>query len=765
MSSHIQLGAAGALRPYQLKGVGDDGISWRRSPANPFTSQVNTTNPYGEVGIWNEWVQEDWQAGVGRVDPEAGGFVYAEAETRVPKQVILPPLVQQCDSRTIANVKADCRYMPQAVAGTVSVGGSSGNTRLAMAFTTPGTVGSTNYTFHFYARIPAGAAALLKIRNDSTGSPGNTVVLNMYNSEAVDAEDPDRNFYWYGSFATVVAELSTATTYWLTIEPESASDTIEVAYGTSGYDTAAKVYDGASWSTQTGKYLLYTTSLHGSVAHNFIRFNNVLYAYTVGGSLYKYDSANEQFDSVGSITGTGNVTSAAIFGPTLFLARSTSNYTTMNTSESFSAASVRADLFLEYDGLLYRAYQNDLYYSADGSSWSAAFPVGGDDVSIRGMAGMGDSLYLATDKALYRFAPGDVVEEVTRFGVVDSGNGTGMVEYQGRLYIPAVGRVFRFDPSGQMQDIWVARDNDLPTTRIGGIAHLARMNNWLVAYSIGDLTVGRPSLWLWQEEGWHFLACAPNVVANTDTGGATFRAYYDRSTSRLWFSSVLGGAFFVKIDDYTLNPYNSSITLYMPYGWLEQDKFYGGFYSLNKVFYSVRIFGDNLSANVCAKLYWQDEGSTAWELLGTADSDGEELSWPIATRPLGKWLKLGILLQTNDSDETPRVRSIVTKTLPITNDRFRDTLTLRLEPNVQGPAGDPDTTYTVTQQVAHINSLISDDANFLHIYQDPFGTQYEVTIVDYSWGMPTYAWENGAKVIKAVEVTLIVEQVLEGTYA
>jgi hypothetical protein len=756
MAYVVKLGTVSAQRNYTLKQQGS-GIAWKRGPAQPFAAKVNTANQYDQVDTWNEWVQEDWQTGVGRVDPTSGGFLYGEIETRVPNQVILPPLLQQCDTRTIASVKADCRYMPANVTGTVTVG-AGGYAKVAMSFTTPNPLPAVGANYYFYARVNAGVSVTISTYSNNAGVPNAQLA-----SVTTTGENPDQNFYWYGGTIANTG-LSTSTQYWVVIEPTSGSNTIEVAYGTSGYDTLATSYNGASWANISSTYLVYSTSIYrlatsGGGEKHIFRFNGSLYS-SNGPSLYKYDSANEQFDSVGTITGSDSVTSVAIYGPTVFFARSTGNYTTMNTSEAFSAAATTASLFLEWRGYLWRAYQNDVYYSTDGSTWSSAIQIGGDDSNIRGMAGMGDSLYLATDKALFRLAPGNVVEESTRFGTEDSTNGLGMVEYQGRLYIPAAGRVFRFDPSGQMQDIWVSREDDLSATRIGYVACMERMNNWLIAVVVPVSTSSRPSIWMWQEEGWHFLAAFPSVLV---TAPGYWRAYYDRGTSRLWFTAPAAGPFFVDISDYTLNPYNDSGSLYMPRGWLEQDRFYGGQYLLDKDFESVTIVGDNLSTNVNVKVYWQDEGSTGWELLGIATSDGQELRWgDHSTRPQGKWIKLGILLQTNDGDETPRVRAIVVKFLPMVNDRIRDTVTLTLKSYIQLPDGTPDS-YTLAQQLAHIESM--KESVIPIIYTDPLGVSYEAKVVDYSMGIDIFAYENAANVIKEVEATLVIEQVPDVAYS
>jgi hypothetical protein len=374
-----------------------------------------------------------------------------------------------------------------------------------------------------------------------------------------------------------------------------------------------------------------------------------------------------------------------------------------------------------------------------------------DPWKIRSMAGLNRDVYCACDDGLYRIAPGDVVEGVMPWQP-SSDNGKAMVSHAGALYVIVHGRVWRFSADGTMQDIWVSRDDDLPATRLGEVVYVTSTDMWVVA--IVKSTTGRCSVWAYQDEGWHHIATLPTSAAVTAT--------YERSTLKLWVGTSDAHLFGVYMPAFALNPYNDTTSRYMPAGWIQQDKFYGDKYLLDKSVDSVTIVGDNLSANVNVKLYWQDEGSSAWESLGTADSDGEEVRWPIATRPNGKWIKLGALLTTNDADETPRMRAMITKFLPFPNDRIRDTVTLQLKSFIQMPDGDPDD-YTCAQQIAHIQSMIATVGTV--IYQDPLGTQYEVAITDYSMSMPTFAYENGANVIKEVEVTLSLEQIPDSVYS
>ena len=87
MKGHVRLGKQGDLRPYLLI----DPHQYHAEPANPMAPRLNTGEKFAELTGWAEWVQEDWQGGVGRTDPTALGVLFSEADTRVPNQLILPP--------------------------------------------------------------------------------------------------------------------------------------------------------------------------------------------------------------------------------------------------------------------------------------------------------------------------------------------------------------------------------------------------------------------------------------------------------------------------------------------------------------------------------------------------------------------------------------------------------------------------------------------------------------------------------------------------
>lgn len=765
MSYVVKLGVPGSLRSYTLKQQGQ-GVAWQQGPADPFAATVNASGDFDKVDVWNELALTDYQAGVGKTDPADGGFLYSDAETRIPNQLILSPLIRQVDTRDLTAAITDCRFMPDNMVGEITVGGTGTNAVVAMKFTTPGTLVYSLIYYWVYAQVDSSVELTYLIYTDSSG-PSALVTSGVYTPA-----DSTPGWYWHGKSLAGFGTLATNTSYWLAIKPTSSSKSFKVGYGSSGYATVMKQYNGVSWADVTSTYMLFTSQHHhvavtqSNAGAGFFRFNSNLYCFS-NTRIYKYSVANDNWVyTVGNGTSWYSITGATTWDSKVWFGSGgllVDDAFTMNTSEVLADSTFDGNIFVKYGPYLYRALDNDIYLSADGASWSGPYEVGSDEFVITGMAGMGDSLYVATAEALYRFAPGNVVEGVTTWGSLDATNGTCMVNYAGSIFVTIGGRVANFTQDGRLMDIWISRDDDVLVGRIGKVWHLTVMNNWLVAYLSGAGTTDRPTLWAFQDGSWHHLATLPNSGGSFVDIYSDFSCYYDRATQNLWAITPNAMTYRMYIPDYALNPYNDSSAFFMPRGWLEQARFFGGTHLLDKDFDGVTISGDNLSTNVHVKIYWQDEGSTAWELLGTADSDGEEVRWtsPYATRPQGKWVRLGVLLCSNDGDETPRVRAVTLRYLPMVTDRVQDTITVVLKDYIQHPGGDRDP-YTLSQQLTHIKSLITSVVPV--IYEDPLGIQYEVKVVGYSLTAPIFAFENSARNVKELEYNLVLRQISDGAF-
>jgi hypothetical protein len=782
----IQLGNPGALRDYPVLHQGD-GISWSRTPANPYAAKVQSSGKFDEVDAWNEWVQEDWQAGIGRIDPEAGGMGYAEIDSRVPNQLLPSPFLSVTDQDNTLPPGLTTRSIQYRMDATRVIGAGSTEKKVAALFETPALVNLQNGAFlgtqwfYVYCRVPKGVVLRLSIYSATAGTLQQTLPDTLIVSSTVQSQETTHNFYWWG-LPLSTAGLAASTKYFLVAEPSDPDDYIVVPTSVTGAEYI-RTYNGTTWTRifQSGvggqclqwmsdfytlnesTFAMNTSGMTSSTfATKFVRFNNKLYQ-TRQSRIWRWYSPDWRY--VTAVAG-GTINSVAVFGPKLYLATSL-GLQEMNVNEVVSTTTgtnvpTGSDLLLVYDGYLYCAFDNKLWYTADGATWIGPFLVGNSDVSIRGMAGMDDSLYLSTDKALMRLAPGDIVDEVQRWGSERSDNGLNMVSYRNSLYIPVAGRLMRFTPNGQFLDVFVKSEGEMPATRLGRIDALCVMNNWLVALVNAQTTGGaRPTLLMWQEEGWHLVTALPNERGPTALS-TPINVYYDRGTSSLWISLCVMGAMRISIPDYAINPFNGGS--WQAYSWVEQDKFFGGQALIDKSWESVTIVSDNLD-NVASGIdvFWQDEYSTDWELLGsTGQEEVTELRWeaPYTTRPTGKWIKLGLRFWCRISVAPLRVRSVIVKFLPIVADRVRDTVTLVLADNAQLPDGTR-SPYTLAQQWTHLQSMIQ-SVNPI-IYRDPLGAYYEVMAIDYSATIPRFAYRSGEKTDE-MHVTLVLEQVPVGNY-
>lgn len=756
-------------RPYQLVDINRyvDALANQMSPKISQGEQR-----YSALDTWSAWIQSDWQQGLGHVRPagEDTGYLFGECDTRVPHQIILPPQLQVSDGETVEDATTDTRFIPTAVTGSYTLTTTGPQRRVRQLYHVKA-LDVSDLIIAVYARIPAGSFMSVGIYQQDQGDMGELIANALVGSNI---EAP--GFYWWAANLGGI-DLTPDSTYYLVVEPFSASDTVEVAYATRSVGPSS-VYNGTTWTEQTGKSIPFLSNQlalgtdgwadeSAALGAAFFRFNGETY-YIRGNSLYSFDNTSNVWNTVGTAGTSANIVySVAVFGPTVYIATDEALYT-MNTSETISDSGLDARLLLQYKGFLWRTDGQNLYYTADGGTWVGPFAMGGSDVVVRGMAGMEGDMYCATDKALMRLAPGDVVEEVFRFGAEDAANGLNMLEKDNALYIPAGGRVFRYGPDGVLLDIWAGRSDDLPRGRLGRIDALCRMNQWLVALvnAQGEGEATRPTVLAYQTEGWHPLTTLPNE--RNPLGDATNMAlFYDRENSRLWIACNSVGPLYLDIPDYALNPYNLDDYRYEASAWIEWDWFDGSIRELLKDYDSVQVVGEGLSSDTYADLYWQDDDSTEWEYLGRFDRDGKEIRWeyPYTDRPITRRIKLGLRLATKDTNATPRIDAIRLKYHTMTKDWFRFTLPIMV-------SGVPDTMqqlsdgsvqeYTGEEQMQHLRGLATQELPFL--YQDPLGVTYEVKVQEAVFQLTEWDRLPDFSVRWNGVYTLTLEQITPGVY-
>lgn len=734
MKGHVKLGlSAATLREYMLTDPNGLGMQLTNQMAAKLGQGAGN---YDDLQNWSAWVMDNWSAGAGTVDPEGGGFLFGTVDSRVPRQLILPPAL----GITSRGAQDDLYWLTphELVSGGVSVTSDAAGVETIWDVKARATTIST--FLWVYAYYPAGSTVTVKLYS-SGGSLLSTTTTNV---TTVD------RFHWHRLSVTYTT-ITAGVQYQVRVSCSSASQIFVT-------DETGTPFFSFQYST-TNNY---------SDINKVIRFNDALYGIHPNG-LYKYNSSTKRWVAVAGSPVV--LTDCIVFNNKLYLGveSTAGNFYTMSTAEAFTGGGTTGEHFHKWNGYLYRVVGDSFYYTADGTTWSGPFaPNKGEN--ILAMCGMGSDVYFANRRHLGRFAPGDVTYGVMEWGKVAKTIGNdqhdvgyelfstnqgqvGMVNWQGDLYIAVDGQIIRWTAAGQASEIWLKDSGDLPESYIGKIDCLAVMNNYLLASVSSE---GQTSVWAWNKQGWHCLTVLP------DGAPYNYSMQYDRDLNRLWICGFYM-CYFLNISDYAQNPYSLSTSVYMPAAWVETHWFDGSLFEIRKDFESVYLTGDTIGAhdggNTEVDVYWKDDDSTAWELLGIFTADRAEVRWSsAATRPNSRQIKLALCLRSESCFVTPKIEAVRVKYMSMLLDRYRWTLPIAVAAN-QEMLDMTLNSYTLAQQTAHVHSLINAVAPIW--FEDIDGTQYEVKVLGASRSVRDFAYNNPstAKVYKLV-YSLVIEQVV-----
>ena len=744
MTGHIKIGAPGDLRDYVIANLN----LYSKGPSNQYAAKLSTgAGDYDDLQNWSYWVQDNWQMGVGQKDAEASGFLYGELETRYPEQVLLSrhPRLEMYDNFTDGAIVASER--------TIGPGG----TFVQWARLIPGGAGRSCHEAWVYL---ANTGATVKVHLcDDTGAVAPGTVLR---TGIVTTRTDTPGYSWYHCEWTTQA--ITSSIYWITLEADSGATVPTLAQSIvviSRYLNA-----GGSWVTTLDPFgVILNPAAYGDVplgATQIAEFNNELYAVSAtSANIYKRIGTTPGWtQAAASVAGTqllalGEYLYIALDSPT-----DVSSY--MDAAESATnfalpdGASGECALLCLWGGYLWAAYGPYVYYTntpgATGADWTQV-EIGLTGERVTGLAGLGDYLYVATERELVYVGFGDAVLGVTVWGSPSPSNGKGMMHYQGQIFIPLQESLIRFDGSA-MLPIGVDLNEGLPAAKQGNVAALTSTNNWLLmGVNPRDATTEGGTVWAWTTQGWHHIAHLPPTMQISCL-------YYRRSNQRLYVGTSTGHIFSLFLPDVagvvaTVSPE------FAPHGWMETDWFFGGLKEVEKDFESVYISGEDFAAGQFAQVYWKDDDSTGWELLGTVDSNRQELRWAnYNTRPSSRQLKIGIALYTRSNTLSPVIRAVRVKYHPMVNDWFRWNFPILVSDNQQMPDGTINP-QTASQMAAHLDEMITRIPPF--IYQDVDGVQYEVKVMGSQAQVSDWEWyDEGAHYDQIYNLTL--EQIRSGTY-
>jgi len=757
MPGHIKLGAPGTLYDYMI--VNTDLYS--KTPANQFAAKLATgAGNYDDLQNWSYWVMDDWQAGVGKKDAEAGGFLYSEVESRYPNRLALP-------NSMFLTVAADASYplnygyqlgkdMQPNAELTLSPAGSV--RRIAHGLNGRNAT-ALNVTFWLDGTVKEWAVAVYS----STTSGGNQIP-NAQIAVTTFFTDGEPGYHPYT--ASFSGTYTAGTYYHLVLYPTSASAVLPYNNTTVLAAKYFSVYDGSAWSNYTGGSFLHSV-MFDEVDEGFTtalaQFNGKLYA-GIGSKLMRKANDAGHWTLVSNIG--YDITDLEVVGDELWIgivlsqASATSlseYYRVMDAAESVTESTVAAQLFYASNGYVYRVVDENVYYIGDGSTWEGPIQVAQEGHKVRGIASLGDYIYCSTDDGLYYIGFGDGVFPAMRWPSINSENGKGMINHQGSLYIPLQHSIVRWD-GNTLMPVGLDNGEGLPEDRVGLVSSLYSLNNWLVAVIKPATDTDKPTIWAYNDQGWHYLGGLPYGM--TPTGGIT----YDVTTRRLYVGTILNLVWALPIADSANFNYVTSLPMgKLGNAWIETDWFFGGLLEVQKDFDSVYLTGDNLSSTRYVKVYWKDDASTDWELLGTVTSDRTDLRWSdYSKRPNSRQLKLGLLLVSASSnvEDTPVVRAIRIKYHPMVSDWFRWSFPILVSDNQQ-EMGWTVSSRTAQQKRDHLDEMIIRVPPF--IFEDMDEKQYEVKVMGCQIQNMDVEWINGEQVFNSI-YNMTIEAIRSGEY-
>ena len=496
---------------------------------------------------------------------------------------------------------------------------------LAMSFDAPAG-GITCDAVQVYLRkrpvVSAAAELTVKLCEDDGGDPGTVLTSKTISSEIHNI------FSWVEVEWTSGEALAGGSTYHIVVEPVEEGDRWW-DFALWGGDAAAGYSDGAahqkigsgSWSAASEDlyFRVNRDELDGAPT-SFARYNDKWYL-AAGDTVYEWDETGTEWDVSDAQAG-DNVTDLETWGGYLWAARGADcTLRRYNGATWADAGTTYAQLLQGGGGYLHRSDPTEgnthqLYYTADGSTWSDAIPVGSSDHAITGMAWFRDQLVVATSVRLWGIAAEIAYPLLDWSSQEDSSNGWNMIFWSktGCLYIPLAYGLYRWN-GDTMVAMGPEQGTGLPAERAGKIWAMVGTGNWLfVSVDAGDS--GQSSVMAYGGMGgWHELQRAEQVGERVLALG-----FETVSTpSRLWLG--LGNETrYLMLPDYTDNPYQWSGYEFNASGELVTSWMGGELLEVVKDLHEVVVRGEDFADDQVVEVYYEVDRSGRWTTLGRVTS-------------------------------------------------------------------------------------------------------------------------------------------------
>lgn len=680
---------------------------------------------YGDLSDWSGWLMTDWRGGTNAAEPDEGGYLYGEADTRFPRQIILPPKMTFTAVGDNKLDTGDSTLRDYAIADTPVI---------AHKFTA--TASRTNPVLHAY--LPTDKNIVARLYADSAGTLGSLLATSP--AFAFSAGTSGREDYNWRQTRFTYSFVG-STDYWIAIVPQEDCSLWTVTVS-EGYDSAAASPYDADYAVP---WVLNLEEVKDA-SSNFNEIKVIVKAHNdaiycgIDTDIYRYASGNW----VSVTTLSAGILDVETWGGATYWVLSGADVQKMTGtagSESFAAETNRQGTHIaSWNGYLYLGDSNGQIEYTNGTTWTAVSET--LPGAITGMAGMGAvSMYCSTAEGLYYLGPSDIWYGVTGYDSRDGNNGYGMIHWQGSIYVPVGPSLYRVTLTGtehQILSMGLDQDEGLPSEFAGQIIALAGYNARLLAlvYPLDyeTNTARYASLWQWDGTAWHPLAQGGSGTSTSNfihPGKASI--CLDRQGSQIFWTHEDGLIPRTIATLHETNPINSPNYTYMPCAWIEFPVFDASLREVTKDFESVYIAGENFNATSGTqrrvRVYWQDDDSWGtWQELGVITADTQELRWDDnTTRPQTKRFKLALRLETEDESETPVIEAVRVKFMAMTKDRYQWFLPIRLADYLEMTDDSLDNTPVGTQWT-QLNTAITATAPIR--YRDIDRNWYDVKVLD-----------------------------------
>lgn len=757
----------------QIDGYDYNVLSYTKALADKMATKTGRgSSKYSDQQNWDYFVQEDWSAGLGKVKEEDMGSVFTLGDTRRSGKAGLLPFPVPINTYG---------YERMPMTGSVTVGSTGTYQYLSIRVADYTPASDTHIVLRLLVKTPASDVTLgLTLHADTSSSDCTPVAGTLATAAPVVSASNIPGFQWW----EYVWDLSTAKSGADVILMTVASGSVEIAVGdaSTGGTTNWILSDGSSWGTHSSNTpTAYAAAYKASNSYRGfwvgayelglpVWFSNSTEVLVTNQKLFllfdddvvtgstSYGTTVEDVSSAAFTIATASDSYAMDRGFYMCFFKENMYFYDLEDG-TWTSLSVKGERVDVGGGYLWRSKQADggldgyIYYSADETTWTEIH-VGQFVVDIKWW---GDFLWFLTQTGLWRVGYGDAPLRTTTMEFSITAR---IEEWANKLYIIDGRDMLEFDGS-TIRNISPMAESRLPGFAKGTITAFWGTNSYLyVAISASD--GGRSGVYAYNGNGWTCCFLMGSDVIIDDIIVEKSSAY-DQADWNIMHVGTASGYYKWSFFDTGSVP-EPTIELggageyfsYQPM-WTETPWLYGGIKNLDKDWESIGVAveravatssGAATSCSYDVSLYYKEGENDGWTLLGTESySDTEQFTekrFPLAARPSGLKLKVGILLQPTDNDNTaqfaPYVAANIVKYLAMLRDRWAWNLVLSLSDKQELADGSRDGR-NQSQMIEDIESgVVKETGPF--IFRDIDTKQYEVKVTTANMNPDELAWDK-----------------------